>query len=245
MAHATEISAVSFRPQDSKIDFLAEGKRVTFERTSVYENWVRNQLRQFNASLVPEQPEDQQTMFAAIYERSASTLAEQISSRDAQRSYLSASFSLGPGFVSPIASLVGWCRQLQSVTARDFLEALEDLLSVETEAREEGYRVPSAEAVANATRLLQRLYQVSGRRYEVYPTLDGEVAIDAPDGTGQSVLVLCESSGEVLCMANLISGNRYARYSSASSLPDGFVAESLSELQPGTYAWPRTNSKDM
>ncbi len=47
----------------------------------------------------------------------------------------------------------------------------------------------------------------------------------------RSVAVVCESNGSVLCMANFFGRRRYARYSDASSLPDKFMYEALSELR--------------
>ena len=99
------------------------------------------------------------------------------------------------------------------------------------EAAEDGFRPPSGLAVDNARRLLKSLFQAFPRRYEVYPTPDAEVAIDAHGGPGASVIVLCESDGGALCLVNIGDCQRRARYSAADTLPDGFVKEALLELQ--------------
>ncbi len=106
-----------------------------------------------------------------------------------------------------------------------------DLRGVLEEAKDEGYPLPSSLAVSNAKLLLERLHRFAPRRYEIYPTPDAEVAIDAP-GDGSSVVILCDSSGGVLCMANLPGGHRTRSYSSTESLPDGFVREALAKLAP-------------
>ncbi len=113
---------------------------------------------------------------------------------------------------------------------RDLRAALDDLLQASQEAREEGFPVPSELALANARYLLRAAFKYARRRYEVYPTPDGEIAIDASGGRGRSVLLLCGSDGGVLCLVNMNGKLRRARFSDAVSLPDGFVCEALDEL---------------
>ena len=109
--------------------------------------------------------------------------------------------------------------------------ALHDLDGTMEEAAEDGFRPPSGLAVDNARRLLKSMFQAFPRRYEIYPTPDAEVAIDAHGGPGASVIVLCESDGGALCLVNIGDCQRRARYSAADTLPDGFVEEALLELQ--------------
>ena len=87
-------------------------------------------------------------------------------------------------------------------------------------------------ALENANRLLRERYRISPRRYEVYPTRDGEIAIDAPGGPGRSVVLLCNSDGGALCLVNMNCKHRRARYNSTEVIPDGFIRESLDELSP-------------
>ncbi len=109
-------------------------------------------------------------------------------------------------------------------------DALQDLHEAREEAREEEFPEPSGTAIANAERLLRAMYEISPQRFEVYPTPDGEIAIDAPGGYGESVLLLCESSGGALCMVDVNGEHRRARYGSTRTLPDGFIGEALREL---------------
>ena len=110
---------------------------------------------------------------------------------------------------------------------RDLRDALHDLDGAIAEAREENFPAPSEAALMNGRRLLQAMYRISPRRFEVYPTPDGEVALDAPGGHGRSVLLLCASEGGALCLVNMNGAHRRARYSDADLLPDGFVREAL------------------
>ena len=110
-------------------------------------------------------------------------------------------------------------------------DALEDLREASQEAREEGFPAPSGLALSNAERLLKAMYDISPQRFEVYPTPDGEIAIDAPNGNGQSVLLLCKPDGGVLCMANLRGGHTHRSYSNADTLPDDFLRKSLTALE--------------
>ena len=109
-------------------------------------------------------------------------------------------------------------------------EALHDLLRTDSEASEEGYLPPSEIAMNNAERLLREMYAISSRRYEIYPTPDREIAIDASGGYGRSVILLCDSDGGILCLVNMNGKHRRARYSSTEILPDGFLREALAEL---------------
>ena len=107
-----------------------------------------------------------------------------------------------------------------------FVSMMTDLEGAVEEADDEGYPRPSDRAVSNAKLLLERLYRIAPRRFEVYPTPDAEIAIDAP-GDGCSVVVLCDSDGGALCMANLPGGHRAKSYGAVDGLPDGFLREAL------------------
>ena len=110
-------------------------------------------------------------------------------------------------------------------------DALKDLREASGEAREEGFPAPSDVALSNAERLLKAVYEIAPRRFEVYPTPDGEIAIDAPNGDGQSVLLLCEPDGGALCLANLRDVHRSNSYPNADALPDSFLRKSLASLE--------------
>lgn len=95
---------------------------------------------------------------------------------------------------------------------------------------EEGYPQPAELALTNAERILRQMYSLLPIRLEVYPTPDEEVAVVAPGAPRRSVMVLCESSGGALCMVNMDGKHRRAKYSTADSLPDGFLRDALNEL---------------
>ena len=113
---------------------------------------------------------------------------------------------------------------------QDLEEALEDLRTTRDAAMEEGYPQPAELALTNAERILRQMYSLLPIRLEVYPTPDEEVAVVAPGAPRHSVMVLCESSGGALCMVNMDGKHRRARYSTADSLPDGFLRDALNEL---------------
>ena len=113
----------------------------------------------------------------------------------------------------------------------DLYDAVHDLEEARNEAREERFPIPSDIAIGNARRLLHAMYTILPRRFEVYPTPDGEIAIDVRGRRGLAVLLLCESDGGMLCLVSMDGAHRRARYSDASMLPDGFVRDALSELE--------------
>ena len=108
---------------------------------------------------------------------------------------------------------------------------LDGLREATDEAREEGFPVPSDTAIANSERLIKEVYGILPGRHGVYPTPDGEIAIDVFNGRGSSVVLLCDSAGGALCLVNMDGNHRRARYSRTDALPDGFVREALSELE--------------
>lgn len=108
--------------------------------------------------------------------------------------------------------------------------ALKDLEAVAECAIEENFPVPSKIAINNAERLIRAIQDMSHLRIEVYPTPDGEIALDVPNGRAQSVALLCESGG-VLCLANLAGGHRSKRYANADALPDEFLREAVMGLE--------------
>ena len=113
----------------------------------------------------------------------------------------------------------------------ELFAALNDLQEVKEEAQEEGFPIPTPVAFDNAERCLREMYAISPRRYEVYPTHDGEIVIDAPSGFGTSVVLMCDSDGGALCLANLEIGQRHRRYASVHALPDDFLHASLISLE--------------
>ena len=139
---------------------------------------------------------------------------------------------LGPrAFSSDMNSLIEFVAHGASSFPVELVNALDDLQNTSDEAREEGFPLPSDVVLENADRLLREMYRISPRRFEVYPTPDGEIAIDAPGGHGRSVLLLCDSGGGALCLVNMNGNPRRARYSTTERLPDGFVREALAELE--------------
>ena len=115
-------------------------------------------------------------------------------------------------------------------TVDTLTDALHDLHAAMDEARGEGFPIPSEMALENAKHLLREMYLILPRRFEVYPTPDGEIAIDAPGGHGRSVLLLCDSEGGALCLIKKNGNHRRARYSTTNTLPDRFVRDALTDL---------------
>ena len=120
---------------------------------------------------------------------------------------------------------------IQQAYASELDAALNDLQNAANEAYEDDFQPPSDTALNSAERLLREMYAISSRRYEIYPTPDQEIAIDAPGGYGRSVILLCDSDGGALCLVNMNGDHRRARYSSTEILPDGFLREALTELE--------------
>ena len=124
-----------------------------------------------------------------------------------------------------------WLDAGSSVDEDVLSDMLDDLKGTSEEAYQEGFPIPSQVAMVNAQRLLSEMHQILPRRFEVYPTPDGEVAIDVATDRGSSVILLCDSAGGALCLANLPDAHRCRSYTSTSDLPDEFLREALTELE--------------
>ena len=108
--------------------------------------------------------------------------------------------------------------------------AVAELDNVVVEARDEGFKEPSKQAIENARKLLADMLYQYAKPVEVFPTEERDVHIHAQAGFRRSVTVICESGGSALCLVNLNGRHRRAFYSSADQLPDGFLREGLAEI---------------
>ena len=79
---------------------------------------------------------------------------------------------------------------------------LDELATVQDEAREDGYPVPSEKLVANVQEFLVQLYQIAPLPYTIYPMERGEIAIDARAESIGSVALLCHEE-DTWCAASL------------------------------------------
>ena len=115
-------------------------------------------------------------------------------------------------------------------STRHLAVALRHLAAVARVARDEDYPEPSALARDHAERLLRAMYQILPCRYEIYPTMDGEIALDAFSRNGRSVIVLCESDGGASCLVNMKGHQHSEHLEDAARLPNRFLRQALAEL---------------
>lgn len=118
----------------------------------------------------------------------------------------------------------------------DLADALLDLDEIFDAAREEGIAVPSKLASENAGRLLKTMYQISPRRFDVYPMAGGYIAVDGRGGYGRATLLMCGSDGDAVCLVTIDGERRRAHYSTTAGLPDDFVRQALRELDDALSA---------
>ncbi len=117
--------------------------------------------------------------------------------------------------------------------AQPLTDALKELAEVVAYAKEEGFIVPSEGVIYCTSIFLERLSNISLRRYAVYPMPDGTIAIDAPNERGSSVLFLC-SDASVSCLVNIKGKeHRHAVGSIIDPLPHSFrtfISDALRDL---------------
>ena len=115
----------------------------------------------------------------------------------------------------------------------ELADALLDLDEVFDAAREEGIAEPAKLAFENAKRLLRAMYDLSPRRFDVYPMADGYIAVDGRGGYGRAVALMCGSAGDAVCLVTIDGERRRAHYDTTHNLPDDFVRQALRELDRG------------
>ena len=104
---------------------------------------------------------------------------------------------------------------------------LDDLSDVRSESQEEGYPLPTQLAIRNAKHLVNVLYDIAPLRYEVYPTVCGEIAIDTPIGTSSSAIIICASDGSVMYIASSAEGEFSNECLSVEEIPDSRLRQVL------------------
>lgn len=103
-------------------------------------------------------------------------------------------------------------------------------IGVMEEAREEGFPEPGRLSIWRARTILSALNWYWRSNAEIYPTADSEVALDFSIEKGSSVVVLCDSDGQVLCLSHIGGVQRSRRIGMLDGDPAGFVIEQLSLL---------------
>ena len=119
-------------------------------------------------------------------------------------------------------------------------ELLDELGEVAEDALEQDFPQPTELARSNAERLLKEMFEILPRRYEIYPTQDGEIVIDVPNRKGSSVVLLCDSEGGALCLVGVVGvSNQSKSYTSEefNQLPDDFLRGALLQLKEATDGW--------
>ena len=106
------------------------------------------------------------------------------------------------------------------------LDAIADLKEATTEAQEEGFPIPDQETLGIAERLLHEMFAIRPMRFEIYPTPDGEIAIDAYNHRGSSVILLCTANEGTLCLVNIRGVQTHKRYANHVAL-DEFLRNAL------------------
>lgn len=108
--------------------------------------------------------------------------------------------------------------------------ALDDLSEVIEEAAEKGYKIPSATAISETTRLLETMYEIAPQRFEVYPMPEGAITVDATNERGHYLMVLVTNDGPVRCLTNFACGRSRMNFSSADDIPQEFLRESMLKI---------------
>ena len=110
-------------------------------------------------------------------------------------------------------------------------EAMRELEEIDAEVEEEGLPPISAKAKEEAHRILSKLPMNLPSAPTVFPTMDGEIAIQFNmPSMRRAVVIELSNDGQAACFASMDGRNRRARYSDSSDLPDDFVEAQLRAL---------------
>ena len=108
--------------------------------------------------------------------------------------------------------------------------ALAQLELIVDEAKEEVFEPPTDIGKGNARAMLEVMFKLAPREYDVYPMPDGEVAID----TGKPerrVFVFCPPDGGIQCIGWIGKERRDVSYGTVEEVPTEFLHEILLELE--------------
>jgi hypothetical protein len=111
----------------------------------------------------------------------------------------------------------------------DLKAALDELESIKEAAEEDDCLEPTPLASENADFLVKTLYNISPRKYDVYPMSAGEIVIDGGN-SGRRIGVFCYPDGRVLYVGWVDERRQKISKESVADVPYEFLNKSLTQL---------------
>ena len=111
----------------------------------------------------------------------------------------------------------------------DLEAALDELESIVEAAEEDDCLKPTPLAIENADFLVKALYNISPRRYDIYPMSEGEIVIDGGNG-GRRIGVFCYPDGRVLYVGWVDDVRQKVSKDGVDDVPGEFLNQTLTQL---------------
>ena len=111
----------------------------------------------------------------------------------------------------------------------DLEAALDELESIVDAAKEDDCLEPTPLAIENADFLVKTLYDISPRRYDIYPMSGGEIVIDGGN-RGRRIGVFCYPDGRVLYVAWVDDVRQKVSKDGVGAVPYEFLSKALTQL---------------
>ena len=111
----------------------------------------------------------------------------------------------------------------------DLEAALDELESIVEAAEEDDCLEPTPLAIDNADFLVKTLYNISPRRYDIYPMSGGEIVIDGGN-RGRRIGVFCYPDGRVLYVGWVDDVRQKVSKDSMADVPYEFLNQALTQL---------------
>ena len=111
----------------------------------------------------------------------------------------------------------------------DLEAALDELASIADSAKDDDCLEPTLLAIENADLLVKTLYNISPRRYDIYPMSGGEVVIDGGH-KGRRVGVFCYPDGRILYVGWEDGIRRKVSRDNSDAIPREFLGKVLHQL---------------
>ena len=111
----------------------------------------------------------------------------------------------------------------------DLDAALDELESIVETAEEDDCLQPTPLAIENADFLVKALYNISSRRYDIYPMSGGEIVIDGGN-RGRRIGVFCYPNGRVLYVGWVDGVRRKVSKDGVADVPQEFLNKALAQL---------------
>ena len=118
----------------------------------------------------------------------------------------------------------------QEIESSELVQLKEELNAVKTEASYEGIELPTTLAFKNAEIMIEKVYQIAPDDLLIELLPDSGIAVTRTGPFGCSLMIVCDSDGEILVSLNLDGEYQRTTFSGINMFDECFVRSALGLL---------------